>query len=234
MTTNPMMTELETRLGYRFKNRALLEVALTHRSYRFEHSGVEGDNQRKEFLGDAVLTFLCAKHLYQTLPDAQEGDMTALRSLATSGSALAALAERWELGEVLRVGRGEESTGGRARPSNLADAVEAVIAAIYEDGGLRAVERVFKKWIVPLMKDVKRSDPETNPKGSLQEYCQKMWHRSPHYEIISAEGPPHAREFQVRVLINDRVLGEGRGRSKQDAEIAAAREGLTRIAPSTG
>lgn len=219
-------SELEKKLGYTFKDKAFLERALTHRSYRFEHAEVDYDNQRQEFLGDAVLGFLAANHLFAALPDAQEGDMTSFRSQATSGQALACLADRLGIGDVLLVGKGEERSGGRTRPSNLADAVEAVLAAVFLDGGMRAAERVFRKLFVPILESLNQPQHESNPKGCLQEHCQKEWHRGPHYDVVRAEGPAHDKRFEVRVSIQERVLASGEGRSKQEAEIAAARAAL--------
>ena len=135
--------DLESRLGYSFKDRTLLRMALTHRSFRFETAGVEEDNQRLEFLGDAVLGCIAAAHVYGSLDEGDEGTMTRLRSQVTSGRALARIAKRLELSDELMVGVGEERSGGRKRSSALADALEAVIGAAYLDGGLRAAEKIF-------------------------------------------------------------------------------------------
>lgn len=193
-----------------------------HRSYRFENEGIEVDNQRLEFLGDAVLGFLAAAHLYDTLRDKNEGILTALRSRITSGKALAEVAESLGLGNHLLVGKGEEGSGGRTRPSNLADAMEAVLGAVYLDSGLKGLTKVFKKIFVPLVRELSDDVWEENPKGRLQEYAQARWKKSPVYRMVKTVGPAHAAVFTVEVRINGKVWGTGIGRSKQDAERRAA------------
>jgi ribonuclease-3 len=221
--------ELETRLGYRFKDRQLLDCALTHPSYRYENTTVDNDNQRLEFLGDAVLGVAAAAYLYMVYPDKEEGNLTTLRSQITSGRALAKLAHRLSLGAHLRMGRGEERSGGRSRISNLADALEAVVGAAYLDGGHRAAERIFKTVFAPEM-DKLGGDPWAhNPKGKLQELSQERWKTAPRYELVASDGPPHNVRFTVKVVLPDGRESLGNGSNKQGAEAQAARRLLQEI-----
>ena len=200
-------------IGYSFRNPQLLEQALTHPSYsRF-------DNQRLEFLGDAVLEFVMSDILYARHPQEQEGGLTRMRQLLVDEVALAEIAGRLHIGEALLMNRGEELTGGRGNPSVLCDAMEAVLAAVYLDGGLTPVRRIVEThW--PRPEDIRR--PMLNAKGALQEYLQQGGDEAPHYEILSEDGPPHARTFTACVLHHDRRLAEGTGKTKQQAEQAAA------------
>jgi ribonuclease-3 len=227
---------LEKALGHRFRRRDLLRAALTHRSYRFESAegeratAVEPDNQRLEFLGDAVLGLLTAEHVFDAYADAREGTLTTARSRVTSGKALAALAASLELGAHLHVGRGEESSGGRGRESNLADALEAVLGAVYCDGGIRAARKVFSRLFVPLVEGLADDPWEGNPKGRLQELAQARWKTSPVYRLVRREGPAHNAVFSVEVVVKGRARGVGKGRNKQQAERQAARRALERLA----
>lgn len=221
--------ELERRIGYRFRNRSLLELGLTHPSYRYEHDEVEDDNQRLEFLGDAALGLAAAAHLYNTYSHMAEGEMTLLRSRATNTRTLADIATGLGLGPYLRLGRGELLSGGRERTSSLADALEGVVGAIYIDGGMKAVEKVFKKsWIPVIAEGVERQSLHDNPKGGLQELAQKRWRVSPNYSIVRQSGAPHSRVYTAEVRIGQRVAGRGEGPSKQTAEMEAARQALER------
>ena len=220
----------EKRIGYRFKNRALLEMALTHRSFRFETPEVNVDNQRLEFLGDAVLGFLAADELYRRFEDDAEGHLTAMRSQATSGKALAEIAAELDLGAFLKIGRGEAQSGGRERESNLADALESVIGAAFVDGGLRAAQKVFTAVFGPVL-DAQAGDPwADNPKGKLQEVCQSRWKAGPVYKLVKEDGPSHDRVFTSEVRLGRHVHGRGRGANKQASEKAAAADALRRLA----
>lgn len=218
--------ELEDRLGYAFRHRVLLETALTHPSYRFETPGVREDNQRLEFLGDAVLGLVSATHIFETHKDQAEGVLTDLRSRVTSGRALAAIARAIDVGRFVRLGKGEERSGGRQRPTLLADALEAVIGAAYLDGGLRAVERIYRRLFVPRLEAGEQEAWLENPKGRLQELAQQMFHRDPVYRTIGEEGPPHRRTFTVEARVNDAPLGWGSGRNRRQAESAAAAQAV--------
>jgi len=219
--------ELEKSIGYSFKKTSLLETALMHRSFRFENSGITSDNQRMEFLGDAVLGFVMAAHLYEKHKDADEGDLTSFRSQTTNGQILAELARAVDLGVFIRMGKGEEGSGGRRRESNLTDALESIIGAAYLDGGMKAVLKIFNKLFVPLLGSLNGDVWAGNPKGKLQEYSQKKWKNSPHYSIVSKEGPPHSVLFTVEVELPDGNVGMGKGRNKQEAEARAAADVLS-------
>lgn len=218
--------QLEVRLGYRFRRKHLLETALTHPSYRHEVPGIREDNQRLEYLGDAVLGLLAADRLYRLHEDLREGDLTKLRSHVASRPMLARIAERLDLGQHLRLGRGEKLSGGARRPSILADALEAVVGAAFVDGGLKAGARIFNKLFAEELRRAREEYRTANPKGSLQEYAQHRWKTSPIYRLLSQEGPPHRRRFTVEVLVHGRPLGVGQGASKREAETDAARHAL--------
>jgi ribonuclease III len=220
---------LERTLGYRFRRRHRLETALTHRSFRFEAEEPTADNQRLEFLGDAALGLVTASHLYELFPDLQEGDLTRIRSRLTNSKTLARLAVRLDLGSFLRLGRGEVQSGGHRRSSTLGDALESVIGAAFVDGGLRAVEKIFKKLFLAELQIRSRDHWQDNPKGGLQELAQHRWRAGPRYRTVREEGPPHSKVFTVEVSVNGQVLGTGVGASKRDAETEAARQALEQI-----
>ncbi|MDI6775016.1 MAG: ribonuclease III [Verrucomicrobiota bacterium] len=210
-------------IGYRFRKRAYLEMALMHRSFRFENETIGMDNQRLEFLGDAVLGFVAAEHLFARFREMEEGGLTALRSRMTSGKMLARLAREIRLGEHIKIGKGEEKTGGRARSSNLEDALESIIGAAYLDGGMKAARKIFDRLFVPHTAGLNEDVWAGNPKGELQEYAQRVWRRSPQYRIATREGPPHAVVFTAEVTVTERLRGLGKGRNKQEAEVEAAK-----------
>ena len=227
MLQNPHK-ELEKALGYRFSRRTRLEIALTHPSFRHETDAVAEDNQRLEFLGDAVLGMVVADYLVATRKDQQEGDLTRLRSQIASTPPLARIAKSIGVGDSLRLGRGEAQSGGNQREGNLADALEAILGAAYLDGGLKAVQKIFKKLFVPLLEQTGSGEHE-NPKGALQELCQKLWKLNPEYRVTSEEGPAHARNYTIEAVIRGEVYGSGTGPSKRAAEATAARAALTRL-----
>lgn len=215
--------ELERKLGHRFRNRTLLEAALTHRSFRFEQEHADDDNQRLEFLGDAVLGLMTAEYFYLRDAGHREGHLTRQRSQVCSGRTLAKLAREIGLDAHLRVGKGEEASEGRTRPSNLSDAMEALVGAVYLDGGWRGARRMFQRVFAPYAEQVSREEGEENPKGCLQEYCQGRWKENPVYVVAEISGPPHARTYAVEVRLPDGTHAAGRGGSKRLAESAAAR-----------
>ena len=217
---------LEKKLGYRFRRRRHLEAALTHRSFRYEALEPVPDNQRLEYLGDAALGLVTASHLYQSFPDQQEGDLTRVRSRLTNSKMLGKLAAAVDLGAYLRLGRGELQSGGHQRSSTIGDALEAVVGAAFIDGGMRAVEKIFKKVFLPEMEVAAYDRWHDNPKGALQELAQHRWRTSPRYRTVSEEGPPHAKVFVVEVAVGGEVMGSGQGASKQEAEAEAARHAL--------
>ncbi|TAN37595.1 MAG: ribonuclease III [Verrucomicrobia bacterium] len=220
--------ELERALGYRFRRRARLDLALTHPSFRHEALDTAEDNQRLEFLGDAVLGMVVADYLVATHHDHHEGDLTRLRSQIASTQPLARIAKSIGVGTSLRLGRGEAQNGGMQREGNLADALEAILGAAYLDGGLKAVQKIFKNLFVPLLEQSETGDNE-NPKGALQELCQKLWKINPEYRVTSEEGPAHARTYTIEAVVRGVVYSTGTGPSKRAAESAAARAALQHL-----
>jgi ribonuclease-3 len=221
-----VLRALERRIGYRFKDRTLLETALTHGSYRFETPGVERDNQRLEFLGDAALALVAASWLYRKFPDDPEGPLTEARSRCIRRSSLAAAARALDLGAGLKMGRGERLSGGPDRDSTLEDALEAVLGAVFLDGGWPAVERVFDRALKPVLEARAEAGSTLNPKGELQEFCQKNWKKGPVYRLLTQSGPAHHRQFEVEAVLEGRILARGEGTSLRMAETEAARAAL--------
>ncbi len=229
MLRNPYAA-LEKNLGYRFRRRQRLEAALTHRSFRHESGGeVTLDNQRLEFLGDAALGLAAAAEVYARHPDMDEGALTQCRSRLTGARVLAQVARLAGLGDHMRLGRGERMSGGAERDSLLEDAFEAVLGAAYEDGGLPAVQKILRKVLWPRLEQLAAHHGTGNPKGDLQEYCQRRWKRGPKYERVAQAGPAHARWYTVEARLDDRVLGRGEGPNLREAEILAAEESLARL-----
>jgi len=226
---------LERRLGRRFINPSLLEQALTHSSWAHENGGASReDNERLEFLGDALLGHFVAERLFRDDASASEGDLTRRKQAVVSMPALAAAARRLDLGAHLVLGRGEESSGGREKDSMLADAFEAVLGAIYLDGGIRAGRAFVRRCLGPLMgASTGVESPGLDAKTELQERWQALSRVTPCYRIVATEGPAHAREFMVEVLVGDRVLATGRGRNRKGAEQAAAASALRDLAGET-
>ena len=220
------MKELENKLQYTFTNTSLLETALTHSSYANERRGGHmACNERLEFLGDSILGMIVARHLYETHPDRPEGKMTRLRAELVCEKSLFQMAGELNLGAYLRLGKGEEQCGGRQRPSINADAVEAVLAAVYLDGGLEPVERIVTRYILAR----EQSAVNTDYKTALQERIQDGGGASPAYEMVGQSGPEHDKTFTMRVTLGSTVLGTGSGRTKKEAEQQAARAALSRM-----
>jgi ribonuclease-3 len=214
---------LEKRIEYRFRKKALLEAALTHPSYRYETPEAEADNQRLEFLGDAVLGLLAADILMEKNPQAAEGDLTKLKSAISSGTALASAARSLGLGEHLRLGKGEAASGGANRDSNLEDALEALLGAVWLDGGLKAARKFFERNIFQTLQS---AEPVIeNPKGMLQEYAQKKGYAVPDYQVTEASGPDHARRYCVEVTVSTYAY-RGEGTSRREAEKMAAEKAV--------
>ena len=227
-------TEFENKIGYTFKNKDLLHEALSHSSYANEnkHHG-RHSNERLEFLGDSVLSVVVSDYLYKNLTSVAEGDLTKLRASLVCEKSLHVFAKQINLGRYIFLGKGEENTGGRERPSILADAFEAVIAAIYLDGGMEAARKHILRFI-----------PEIPTNGTkmafgdfktvLQEIVQKNPEEKVEYVLIGEEGPDHNKRFVVEVMLNSQVIGKGKGRSKKDAEQLAAKEALELMGYNTG
>lgn len=223
-----MLDTLQTSLDYTFRDTNFLHLALVHPSARNEWA-LPDDNQRLEYLGDAVLGLIAAEHGYRMNATLDEGQLTMMRSNISSTEALAAIARRTGLGRHLVLGKGEESSGGREKDNNLADTLEAVIGASYLDGGLEAARRIFARLFIPFMEDIAAASTSDNPKGRLQEWTQARGLPPPRYEIQAEEGPPHQKTFVMEVRAGDELSAHGRGSNKRSAEADAARNLLARI-----
>lgn len=220
---------LEERLGVPFKDRTLLETAVTHRSYLNENpSSAQEQNERLEFLGDAVLELVVTDHLYRTYP-VPEGELTNLRAAVVRGEMLAKVAAAWGLDSFLRLSRGERRDVGKARQFILANAVEAVIGAVYLDQGMRAVKKLIDRDIVQLLPNVIEKGLHVDAKSRFQELVQERFRVTPLYDVLDESGPDHARIFRIAAMVGGEVWGEGKGFSKQEAEQAAARAALARL-----
>ncbi|HOT92006.1 MAG TPA: ribonuclease III [Anaerolineae bacterium] len=228
---NPLL-EIQKRLNYHFTQLELLELALTHPSYAHEHPEVGGEehhNQRLEFLGDAVVNFLVAAWLYRTYPDFPEGPLTRLRATLVCTTTLASLAQRLGLGEALRLGRGEQESGGQTRVANLCDAMEALVGALYLDGGLEAAWQSLEPWFVQEIQTILHAGADVDAKSRFQEWAQAKLGITPAYRIVAESGPDHAKLFTAQVLLRGQVAGEGQGSSKRLAEQSAAQAALNAL-----
>jgi len=220
------MLSLEKVIGYKFRNSLLLAEALTHPSLAYETQKPHFDNQRLEFLGDAVIQLVLTQKLYTLFPAFPEGRLTKLRARLVSRDALCAFANDINLGTYVMMGKGEESSGGRERASILADAFESVIGAVYLDGGIDAACNTIEKICNSAIEHVAESPEEKNPKGQLQELLQAISNEGPEYRVLNEQGPDHHKSFTVEVRWNDMCLGEGSGSSKKLAEAQAAYDAL--------
>jgi len=209
-----------------FINKELLETALTHKSCLNEHPKLKESNERLEFLGDAVLEFVITETLYKSFPDKQEGYLTALRSNLVNTKNLAEVAKKLNIGSLIHLSKGEEDGGGRENPSLLADTVEAIIGALYLDQGIEKVEEFIKENLVAGIPD-KVLKPLKDPKSRFQEYIQAKGYPAPKYKVLKETGPDHNRDFVIQVKVEDRVMGEGSGKSKGQAEQEAAKKALS-------
>lgn len=223
------LAALQNTLGLQFKDPTLLEKALVHSSYINESPSTTISNERLEFLGDAVLGFIIAKELYQRLPQSTEGEMTELRSSLVRGDALSRIAKAISLGDYLYLGKGEEASGGRRKPANLAGAMEAVIAAIFLDQGSSVTRDFILRLMAKELKKALSQGIEPDYKSQLQELIQARHQQTPTYQVLEAVGPDHDRRFSVEVRVGDTVLGRGSGKSKKLAEIEAARAALDQL-----
>lgn len=217
------------RLGISFKQSALLRNALTHRSYLNEHPESTEDNERLEFLGDAVLDFVTAASLYQQYPEMREGTLTRLRAALVRTEQLADLARKFEVGREVKIGKGEEEDGGRHRDSLLCATFEAIIGALYLDSGLASVKLFVVPLLTPLAEHIIESQAHMDDKSQLQEWSQANLRATPQYITTDEAGPEHAKEFVIEVRINGQSYGTGKGRSKQQAAQSAAQAALNAI-----
>ena len=218
------MQPLEETLGYTFRDPALLDNARTHSSYANENrSKGSQSNERLEFLGDSVLGMVTADYLYRTHPDLPEGDLTRTRAALVCEESLVEVARAWDLGKYLKLGRGESAGGGRSRPSIQADAVEAVLAAVYLDGGIGSARKIIQRYILDA--EAERSK-NRDYKTALQELVQRESGQVLQYHLVGSSGPDHAKVFSVEVTLNGAAVGQGRGHSKKEAEQNAARAAI--------
>lgn len=222
--------ELEQHLDYTFHDLRLLRAALYHSSYANEHRAQSvSSNERLEFLGDAVLGFVSADYLYGKHPDLPEGELTRIRAALVCEDSLHEVAQRLHLGDFLMLGKGEESGGGRHRPSILADAVEAVLAAVYLDGGIDEARALVHRILLEKEPEQVVESRRRDCKTELQELVQRKPNQELRYELVSESGPDHAKVFTVAVMLNGQVVGLGSGHSKKEAEQAAARTALEQM-----
>jgi ribonuclease-3 len=222
--------ELQTRIGYRFRDRGMLEHALTHKSRAAEDaSGGVADNESLEFLGDAVLGLVVADALFHQYPDYDEGQKSKVKAAVVSTQSLARHAERLRLGEHLILGRGEEKTGGRFKQALLADGYEALIAALYLDGGLEAAETFLRRELKDALDEGSAQSFVRDYKSALQERLQALGRPLPEYRVSGEAGPDHRKTFSVEVVVNGEVLGTATGRAKKEAEQEAARLALIKL-----
>lgn len=219
--------DLQARIGYTFRDETLLLEALTHSSFANEHQiHRPADYERLEFLGDAVLEMVTSAHLYHLLPDMKEGDLTKKRAAQVCEDALFRRAEAFDLKKHIRLGKGEEKTGGRERASIIADVTEALIGAIYVDGGQEAAERFIRTFILC---EIAPGRERLDYKSALQEKLQENGSIELRYELLSQDGPEHRKEFHYGVYLSGKKLGEGRGHNKKSAQQHAAKEALENI-----
>lgn len=224
----PNLSSLESILGYTFKDQSLLARSLTHRSYVNENKEAVnlGHNERLEFLGDAVLELIVTTYLYTSFPDSPEGELTAYRSSLVNSDTLASVATEIGVGEYIRLSKGESKDMGRARTYILANTCEAVLGALYLDGGYEAARSVVEKIILPRLDDIIANKSWIDAKSLFQARAQEIVGITPTYRTIKESGPDHDKQFTVGVFLNSEQIAAGDGRSKQDAEQHAARKGL--------
>ena len=232
MTSKPLidLSDHAERFGVRFNDVGLLQRALTHRSYLNEHPDLHiEDNERLEFLGDAVIDFIVAEFLYERFPGLREGHLTRLRAGLVRNDTLAILAQQIGIGGMLLLGKGEEDGGGRMRSSNLGSAFEAFVGALYLDQGFEVARRFAKPLFDPSLDVMLREQSDKDAKSRLQEWAQAHIGETPEYRTISISGPDHLREFTLEVLVGGERYGMGIGRNKQNAAQAAASDALATL-----
>lgn len=224
------LADLEASLGYEFEDKSLLQRALTHRSFLNENPQLPWlDNERLEFLGDAILGFVTAEHLYHHFPEMKEGDLTSLRAALVRGETLAEFAGQLDLGDYIFISRGEEVAGARSRPALLAATFEAVVGAIFLEHGVESARTLILRLIESRTHRIIQERLDRNAKSLLQELSQGRMKLTPVYHTVDASGPDHARLFTVEVILGERVYGTGRGRNKQAAEQEAARNAILQV-----
>ncbi len=222
----------ERHAGARFKRLGLLNLAFVHRSYSNETANPSGNNEKLEFLGDSVLGLVVAEHLFTTLPDKVEGDLAKIKSFVVSEESLAKVAARLQVDRYLLVGRGEEYSGGRQKKAILADAMEAIIGALFLDSGMKSARRFVLEQLVPEIDLVLQDRHRKDYKTLLQEFVQKKYKTYPKYHLTHRSGPDHNKTFWIEVRISDQSFGPGEGKNKKQAEQAAAKLAYEALCPS--
>ena len=221
------LSQLEEKLGLKFKNQDLFQTAFIHRSYLNEKAAFTlPSNERLEFLGDAVLQLVVSEHLYKKFPGEPEGNLTNYRASIVNARTLSSVSASLGLGEYLMLSRGEEASGGRSRPYLLANTFEALLGAIYLDLGLEPAHKFVHRYIIPELTSIIEQDLFKDYKSKLQEQAQEKLSLTPIYKVLKEEGPDHAKEFTVGVFLGEKEVGRGIGASKQIAEQEAAKEAL--------
>jgi len=220
------LNELQAQLGYFFKDLALLKKALTHGSYYHENKNHSSHNERFEFLGDAILDFIISDILMDTFPLKREGDLSQMRAAIVNQKTLAEMATQLQLGEYLYLGRSEEKTEGRKKPSILSSTFEALVTAIYKDGGFEEVKLCIQNLFMNIINQVEAHYESIDSKSRLQQVFQERFKMVPSYKIISQEGPDHQKTFEVALTFQGEELARGRGKNKKEAEYQAASKAL--------
>lgn len=224
----PDFAQLEERLGVSFRDKGLLQLAFTHRSYLNEHRGeVKEHNERIEYLGDAVLELAVTNYLYHEFPETPEGELTAYRAALVNTQTLSMIADGLGMNDYLLLSKGEAQDTGRARVYILANTFEAFLGALYLDQGYEAAEKFVEAHLFPHTKEVIEKELWKDAKSRLQEEAQERISVTPHYEVVKAEGPDHAKEFTIAVMFGEEMVAEGTGSSKQEAEQQAAERALS-------
>ncbi len=221
------MTELEKNIGYTFKNKALLTRALTHSSFANEVKSSSGSYERLEFLGDSVLSLIVAEYIFTNYKDSPEGDLTRMRASVVCEAALCEFSRSMNVGDFLKLGKGEYHNKGNERPSILADAFEAILAAIYLDGGFAPAKDYVLRFAIPFLKRVEPTEALHDYKTLLQEIIQKNPEERLQYSVVGEEGPDHDKSFTVVVKLNSNIIGKGVGHTKKSAEQEAAKQALS-------
>jgi ribonuclease-3 len=219
---------IEAKLGYTFSDRSLLALAFIHRSFINENRAITQHNERLEFLGDAVLGMLISDYLYRYLPSTAEGQLSYLRSRLVEACSCVSYMQSLDIASYVLLGKGERMNDGRGRESIMADLFEAIIGAIYLDGGLEAAKNFLFHNFTSQIESILKT-PLRNWKALLQDYCQKTYQQTPDYQVLQASGPDHSKIFEIAVIINQQELGRGTGASKKEAQQAAAADALSRL-----
>lgn len=226
------LEDLQRNIHVHFKNQTLLRQAFAHRSYLNESKDIQVSNERLEFLGDAVLSFLTSHYLYTTFPQYPEGILTNIRSSLVKTKSLSESATTLQLGDLLLLSRGEEESGGRTNPSLLADTFEALLGALFLDAGIEAAKAFVEHYVFPKADDVIKNKSYIDYKSLLQEIIQEKSKISPTYRVVKSHGPDHAKTFWVEAVEGETILGSGMGKSKQEAEQHAAANSLEKMGKS--